>query len=68
MAREFEQTLEDIDTRCRKHKIPYAIIGGTAANIYGLERTTVDIDVTIIAEIDELESIVSFQGLVQLIY
>lgn len=55
MAREFEETLEDIDRRCRKHKIPYAIIGGVAAIIHGATRTTIDVDLTILADIDSLE-------------
>ncbi len=35
MAREFERTLKDIDKRCQKAQVPYALIGGLAAIIYG---------------------------------
>ncbi len=54
MTKAFEETLRDIDQRCREHRIPYAIIGGIAAIVHGSERTTGDIDVTILAEIDNL--------------
>jgi len=59
MARKFDQTLEDIDKRCRAHQIPYVIIGGIAANLHGYLRATADVDVTILAEIDELQKILS---------
>jgi Nucleotidyltransferase of unknown function (DUF6036) len=57
MVRRFEQTLADIDKRCRTHKISYTIIGGIAVIIHGYLRTTADVDVTILAEIDNLERI-----------
>jgi hypothetical protein len=57
MTKEFESTLQDIDQRCRRSKIPYAVIGGMAAIIHGSTRTTVDIDMTILAEIDDLQRI-----------
>ncbi len=57
MARKFDRTLEDIDQRCRAHQIPYVIVGGIAANLHGYLRVTADIDVTILAEIDNLEKI-----------
>jgi hypothetical protein len=57
MARRFDRTLEDIDRRCRAHQIPYVIIGGIAANLHGYLRVTADVDVTILAEIDNLEKI-----------
>ncbi|NUO78494.1 nucleotidyl transferase AbiEii/AbiGii toxin family protein [candidate division KSB1 bacterium] len=57
MATRFERTLQDIDKRCRKHKLPYAVIGGIAAIIHGSLRVTADIDLTILAEIDALERV-----------
>jgi hypothetical protein len=54
---EFEKTLEDIDRRCRKHRVPYAIVGGIAAIIHGSFRVTGDIDVTILTEIDQLDRV-----------
>jgi len=57
MARKFDRTLEDIDKRCRAHQIPYTIIGGIATNLHGYLRVTADVDVTILAEIDNLKKI-----------
>lgn len=57
MATRFERTLRDIDKRCRKHKIPYAVIGGIAAIVHGSLRVTADIDLMILAEIDTLERV-----------
>jgi hypothetical protein len=57
MTKEFEKALRDIDQRCREHGIPYTIIGGIAAIVHGSDRTTGDIDITILAEIDNLERI-----------
>jgi hypothetical protein len=59
MVRRFEQTLADIDKRCRAHEIPYTIIGGIAVIVHGYLRTTADVDVTILAEIENLERILS---------
>ena len=59
MARKFERTLEDIDKRCRAHQIPYTIVGGIATIIHGYLRVTADVDVTMLAEIDDLEKILS---------
>lgn len=57
MARRFERTLEDIDKRCHAHQVSYTIIGGIAANLHGYLRATADVDITILAEIDNLEKI-----------
>lgn len=57
MTKAFEKALRDIDQRCRKHRIPYTIIGGIAAIVHGSDRTTGDIDITILAEIDNLERV-----------
>jgi predicted nucleotidyltransferase len=55
MTKEFEETLQDIDRRCNQNGVRYAIIGGMATIIHGYMRTTGDIDVSILAEIDMLE-------------
>jgi len=59
MERRFEQTLADIDKRCHAHQIPYTIIGGVATIIHGYLRVTADVDVTILAEIDSLDHVLS---------
>ncbi len=59
MTRRFDRTPEDIDRRCRAHKIPYVIIGGIAANLHGYLRLTADVDITILTEIDGLEKVLS---------
>jgi hypothetical protein len=59
MAKTFEDTLEDIDQRCRANKIPYAVIGGIAAIMHGSLRVTADVDITILAEIDNLKHILN---------
>lgn len=53
----FESTLKDIDSFCHINSIEYAIIGGIAVVAYGSFRTTRDIDVTILCEIEDLEKI-----------
>lgn len=62
MTPAFELTLADIDRRCRLYEVPYAIIGGIAAIIHGSTRTTVDIDVTMLAELDQLERVLEIFG------
>lgn len=57
MTKKFEKTLRDIDQRCREHGIPDTIIGGMAAIVHGSDRISGDIDITILAEIDNLERI-----------
>lgn len=54
---EFEKALSFIDNFCKKNSIDYAVIGGIAVVTYGSLRTTKDIDITLLCEIDELESI-----------
>lgn len=54
---EFEKTLLKIDSTLKKHSIEYSIIGGLAAIMYGRLRTTEDIDITLLAEIDTLDKL-----------
>lgn len=54
---EFEKTLLKIDSTLKKHSVEYTIIGGLAAIIYGRLRTTEDIDITLLAEIDALDKL-----------
>jgi len=50
---EFERTLLDMDLFFRENFIDYAIIGGIAVIIYGSQRTTKDIDTTILCRLKE---------------
>ena len=56
MAR-LEETLIHLDDFFQEQKINYAVIGGVAVILHGLQRTTQDIDVTIAAEIEQLKPI-----------
>ncbi len=53
----FEKTLFAIDKLCKKRSIEYAVIGGVAAIIYKLPRTTEDIDITLLTDIGEIREI-----------
>ena len=53
----FEKTLASIDQVCQKYSLQYAIIGGIAAIIHGLRRTTQDVDITLLIELDQIEKI-----------
>jgi hypothetical protein len=53
----FEKTLQRIDNFCRKNTIQYALIGGISVIIYQIARTTQDIDITLLIEIDELQTV-----------
>lgn len=52
---EFEKTLLKLTSLLKRNSIDYVIIGGTAAIIYGRLRTTEDIDITLLSEIDDLD-------------
>lgn len=62
MELDFERTLKDLDKRCQKHKMPYALIGGLAAIVHGSVRTTADVDIIIFTELDELEHVLAIFG------
>ncbi len=53
----FEETLIRIDQFCFHNSIDYAVIGGAAVIFYGYLRTTRDIDLTVLCNLEELESI-----------
>lgn len=53
----FEQTLKDIDDFCVSNKIKYAIIGGLALIFYKIQRTTNDIDITLLINIENIENV-----------
>ncbi len=47
----YEKALSNLDHFCSKHSIEYAIIGGIAVIMYGYQRTTNDIDATILVNL-----------------
>lgn len=54
---DFEKTLARLDKFCNKSSIKYAVIGGIAVIKYGYERTTKDIDITVLCGLDEIKEI-----------
>ena len=53
----FEDTLNRLDEFCRKNFIDYAVIGGIAVITYDYQRTTKDIDITVLCKLEELKQI-----------
>ena len=53
----FEKTLKDIDDFCISNKIKYAIIGGLALIFYKIQRTTNDIGITLLTDLENMESV-----------
>ena len=55
--KEFENSLMRIDFLCEQNSIAYAVIGGLAVITYGSFRTTKDIDLTVLCNLEEMEFI-----------
>ena len=53
----FEETLRHIDEFCEKNSIKYAVIGGLAVITHGYQRTTKDIDITVLCQLEEMGQI-----------
>ncbi len=53
----FEQTLSIIDSLCKKHQLQYSLIGGYAMILYGVQRMTQDIDITVLVELEDIEKV-----------
>ncbi|MBC8185624.1 nucleotidyltransferase [candidate division KSB1 bacterium] len=53
----FEKTLFAIDTICKNNSIPYALIGGLSAVVHQIPRTTQDIDITLLVDIQQIREI-----------
>ena len=51
----FDTTLKDIDQFCNSLKLQYAIIGGLALIAHKIRRTTKDIDVNLLIELENIE-------------
>lgn len=53
----FEETLTRLDKFCNESSIKYAVIGGVAVITYDYQRTTKDIDITVLCNLEELKTI-----------
>ncbi|MEW6196018.1 MAG: hypothetical protein AB1521_12780 [Bacteroidota bacterium] len=53
----FEKALFDVDSFCKKERITYAIIGGMALIAHGIDKTTEDIDITLMLDLEDIEEI-----------
>lgn len=53
----FEKTLQHFDEFCTERKLEYAVIGGVAVIAYGYQRTTKDIDITVLCALESLNEI-----------
>ena len=53
----FEKALRDIDSFCEKEDLKYAIIGGMALIAHGINKTTEDIDITLMLNLEDIEEI-----------
>jgi len=54
---EFEISLQNLDHFFSENSIEYTIIGGIAVIVYGEQRTTRDIDATVLCELEDIESL-----------
>jgi predicted nucleotidyltransferase len=52
----FEISLRNLDLYFSENSVEYVIIGGIAVIVYGEQRTTRDIDATILCELEDLDS------------
>jgi hypothetical protein len=62
----FEKIICLLDSELERRNIPYMLIGGQAVLLYGEPRLTRDIDITLGADIDKLEDIISLTATVDL--
>ena len=51
-----EQTIKEISAFLDKQKIPYMVIGGVANLVWGVPRTTLDIDITVLVQEGAVET------------
>lgn len=49
-----QKALIAFDAVCRKHNLQYAVIGGFALMLYGGQRATRDVDVTMLVEFQDI--------------
>jgi len=53
----FEQTLFKLDEFCKDTSIKYAVVGGVAVISYDYQRTTKDIDITVLCKLEQIKEI-----------
>lgn len=53
----FEKTLMRLDEFCNEASVKYAVIGGVAVITYDYQRTTKDIDITVLCNLEEIKTI-----------
>lgn len=53
----FEETLVSVNSFCKKNELKYSIIGGLALIFHKIQRTTNDIDITLLVELEKMEII-----------
>lgn len=44
---EYQTEYERIFDTLNKHEVAYLVVGGVAVNLYGIERSTIDLDITV---------------------
>ena len=62
MADIIDETFRLIQRLFRHVRIPYAIIGGYAAGVWGVERATLDIDVLVGGRSSQFTSLIDLAG------
>jgi hypothetical protein len=55
-------SIEGIFTALNKAKVKYVLIGGLASILYGVPRTTIDIDITVEPKKKNLEALIKCMG------
>jgi hypothetical protein len=49
----------DLFSALSRHRVDYVLIGGLAISLHGIERATMDIDVTVAMTLDNLSALVA---------
>ena len=48
----------DLFSALQRHQVQYVLIGGLAVSLHGVERTTMDIDITVAMQPDNLKALI----------
>ena len=49
----------DLFSALQRHQVQYVLIGGLAVSLHGVERTTMDIDISVAMQIDNLNALIA---------